>query len=71
MSIEVLKCSLIEKEEELNQIRAEFQDYQEMSKTLESELEDEVEELKSVIEKLKQENQELNEKNNELKVVDI
>ena len=39
-----------------------------MSKTIESELEEEIEDLKSIIEKLKQENSEFFQKNKELKV---
>ena len=69
MSLEKLKVSLSEKEEELNQLRSEFDEFQEMSKTLEAELEDEIEDLKAVIIKLKQENQEIIDQNSELKVI--
>lgn len=60
--------TLSEKQQELLTLQAEFQDYQEMSKTIEIELEGEISDLKSIVQNLTELNRELKKKNSELKV---
>ena len=68
MSLEILKKSLAEKEAELTELRCDYEEYEEMSKKIEAELEEEIEDLKLTIVKLKQDISELAEKNTEQKV---
>ena len=69
MSLEILKKSLSEKEAELAELRRDYEEYEEMSKKIETELEEEIEDLKSIIVKLKQDSSELADKNTEQKVI--